>query len=75
MPKKTKLLEFQVGDMVLCKTYGKDVILITEKKERCINSVYLKDRGSFFYTAYSFSAGCMYNIYTDINNKHYKILS
>lgn len=68
---KTKVLEFQVGDIVLSKTYGDDILLITEKANR--TEPYRKYK--HWYTAFSLTTSDTYGIYTDINNKHYKILS
>lgn len=70
---KTKVLEFQIGDIIQGKTHGNHVMIIIEKFDRSYTEP--RDKQKHTYHAYSFTDNELYGIYCSINNKHYKILS
>lgn len=69
---RTKVLEFNLGDIVQMKKYGERVMLIVEKEEKR-NRDYL-DLYKYLYVGLDLLNGQEYGIYTNCNNKHYKIV-
>ena len=70
---RTKALQFNVGDIVQSKKYSSRIMLIVKKEEK-INRIY-EDPHFYTYIGLDLIDGQEYGIYTDINNKHYKILA
>ena len=69
---RTKILEFNLGDIVESKLYG-TVTLITDKIERQ-NKRY-DDKYIYWYMGLELLSGEMISLHTDINSKHYKELA
>lgn len=67
---RTKVLEFNVGDLVLHKP-SNEVMLIIDKRPHYNKLTLYK----FQYRACFLTDGSPYGIYVDINNKHYKVLA
>lgn len=67
---RTKVLEFNVGDLVLCKN-TEEVLFITDKTPRIIPD----DMYKYSYVAYCLTDNEYYSIFVSINNKHYKVLA
>ena len=69
---KTKVLELNLGDII----YGKKckrTMLIVKKNERSHRA--WDDPHKYNYVALDLLDGEYYGIYTDCNNKHYKVLA
>ena len=69
---KTKVLQFNPGDIVESIKYDRRTMLIVDKLEKQ-NRAY-DDPHIYYYTALDLLDGQYYGIYTSINNKHYKIV-
>ena len=69
---RTKILEFNVGDIVQSKEYN-TVTLITDKIERH-NRTY-DDKYIYWYIGLELLSGERISLHTNINNKHYKVLA
>ena len=69
---RTKILEFNVGDIVESKEFN-IVMLITDKIEKQ-NKRY-DDKYLYFYSGLDLLGGNVIGLYANINNKHYKVLA
>ena len=68
---KTKQLEFNVGDLVYCKK-STHLVIITEKRERNMR-LWRDHPNKYIYDCYNLYDGNYDHIYTEINNKNYKL--
>ena len=70
---RTKVLELNIGDIVESKKYGKRIMLVVEKNERSTRD--WSDQYKYHYIVLDLLDGKYYGIYTNCNNKHYKVLA
>lgn len=67
---RTKVLEFDIGDIVEMKKHGNRKLLIVNKVEK--HNRTFDDPHLYAYTVLDLLDGEYYGIYSDCNNKHYK---
>ena len=68
---RTKQLQFQIGDIIQGKTkLNRGIYLVVDKKAQMEWS-----RASYSYTIIGLDIEGTFGIYSDTNNKHWKVLS
>lgn len=70
---RTKVLELNIGDIIQMKKDGKRTMLIVQKDEK--ENKLWDDLHKYHYIGLDLLDGKYYGIYTDCNNKHYKVLA
>jgi hypothetical protein len=70
---RTKVLELNIGDIVQMKKDGKRTMLIVQKDEK--TDRLWGNPHKYNYVALDLLDGNYYGIYTNCNNKHYKVLA